>query len=781
MFRCSVTFALATTFAGLALTEPAQPLDPASERASFRFADPQLIAELVAAEPHVSSPVALAWDARGRMFVAEMRDYPNSKEGGAIRQLEDHDADGKYETATVFADRLPFPNSVLPWNGGVLVTAAPDLWFLRDRDGDGVAEERRVLFTGFGTGNQQLRVNGLLWGLDGWVYGANGRSDGDLRRVYNPRDLGGSFRDSAPDPTKGVSLRGRDFRFRPDTGEVETLVGRSQFGHARDDWGNRFLSWNTIPLRHEVFPDHFLARHPQLAAFDVLQDCLPAGDRGEVFPLTPPPLVFNTESGSHFNALSGLHLFRGQALGSAYIGNAFVGESLRNLVHRRVLVSEGPTFRAERPDQGREFLASTDPWFHPVNFATGPDGALYVADFYRQFVEHPDWVAREMRDRVSWDMGREHGRIWRVRKRDGPWQPAGSRLALAKASAEALVQALADPNGWKRDTAQRLLVERNERAAGPALHVAARSAATPPARAAALQTLEVLGLLDEAFLLAVLRDPDPNVRAVAAGLTGRHLSHTRASAAESSAAIAPLTRSLTGLLQDSPDAVRLHAALALGLVAPGEERDSALRGMGMNSTNRWLILAAAAGATTLEAPWLAKLKPAPKLNRPPPAPPNPDPDRARVVEAFRPALLLTGDRTRGAVTCARLCLGCHYLQGEGQRVGPDLSGLATKPPETLLTDLLDPSRHVAPDYQAYELIATDDTRVTGLIASESETRLTVRQPGAPDVSLARSQLRELRSTGRSLMPDGLETGLSVGDLADLLAFLRAPDGSLIPK
>src|SRR5262245_25111557 len=144
-------------------------LSPAQELASFQFADPALTIQLVAAEPDVVSPVALAWDADGRLFVAEMIDYPSGPKAGRIRMLEDIDGDGRYERATVFADQLAFPNGVLPWNGGLLVTAAPDILFLKDTDGDGRADERRVVLTGFGQGNQQLRVNGLMWGLDNWV------------------------------------------------------------------------------------------------------------------------------------------------------------------------------------------------------------------------------------------------------------------------------------------------------------------------------------------------------------------------------------------------------------------------------------------------------------------------------------------------------------------------------------------------------------------------------------------------------------------------------------
>ena len=140
-------------------TNSHRPLSPEQERDTFELSDPALRVELIAAEPDVVSPVAMAWDPDGRLFVAEMRDYPTGTNGGCIRLLEDLDHDGRYEKSAVFAEGLRFPNAVLPWNGGLLVTAAPDLWFLRDTNGDGHADERRVLFTGFAEGNQQLRAN----------------------------------------------------------------------------------------------------------------------------------------------------------------------------------------------------------------------------------------------------------------------------------------------------------------------------------------------------------------------------------------------------------------------------------------------------------------------------------------------------------------------------------------------------------------------------------------------------------------------------------------------
>ena len=742
------------------------PRSPDAERASLHLADSSLEIDWIAAEPQVISPVAMAWDAAGFLFVAEMRDYPNAGDGGTIRRLEDRDGDGRYETATVYAQGLPFPNSVLPFRDGVLVTAAPDLLFLRDTDGDGRADVTEVLFSGFGTGNQQLRANGLRWGLDGWVYGANGRSDGSIVSRRRPAE-------------PAQSLKGRDFRFHPDTGVLETLAGRSQFGLAGDDWGNRFLSWNTIPLRHEVIPDAFLARSPALAAVDPLADLLPPDDRGEVFPRTPDPLVFNNESGRHFNALSGLHVFNGDALGEAYRGNAFVGESLRNLVHRRALVPDGATFRAERRESGSEFLAGSDPWFHPVQLATGPDGALYVADFYRRFVEHPDWVAKDGRNRVDWSEGKAHGRLWRIGRE-------GQRRALRRppfrpdASVASLVAALDTANGWRRDTARRLLWERGGTETMGPLRSAVDRWNRPESRVAALATWSALGGEDPRWLARLLGDPNARIRAAAAQSAGEWLARRSRDEQDRPAARA-LVEALAGRGSepDTPAAVRL--ALALGAVESEALREPALRRLAELSEDRWVRLAIASSSRS--AVFVASLRPAPSPSgprRPVPRPAAPSAQRSEVLEAFRPALALTGRPAEGARTVVRLCLACHVLQGQGQRVGPDLAGAAGRSPETLLQDLLDPNRQVAPDYAAYEIIPTAGDPVVGLIASETAQRLTLRHPGSPDSSWARSGIREIRATGRSLMPEGLEEGLKPQDLADLIAFLRSPDSARLP-
>lgn len=413
------------------------PLSPAASQACFEVV-PGHVVELVAAEPLVFDPVAICWDDDGRLFVAEMSDYPNGDGGGRIVTLTDTDGDGAIDTRTIFAAGLPFPNGLMAWNGGLLVTAAPDILHLVDGDGDGAAETSEVILTGFQAGNQQLRVNGLCAGPDGWVYAANGRSGGSITSPKRPA-------------AAAVSIDRHDLRFRPDTGEVEAVAGFSQFGLAFDAQGHRFSNWNTAPIRQVVFPLDVASRHPLSAPpsdIEVLEDPV---QQNRLFPISGTPTTFNREPTDAFNASCGLSIDRGSRLVPG--GCAYVCEPLLNIVHRRELVPAGVAFEARRPagEETREFLASRDPWFRPVFTVTGPDGALWICDFYRRWVEHPDFVKAELRDGVAWDEGKDRGRIWRVRpedhaprRGDGPAEPDAGLGAARLAARQRLGGAAED-------------------------------------------------------------------------------------------------------------------------------------------------------------------------------------------------------------------------------------------------------------------------------------------------------------------------------------------------
>ncbi len=440
-----------------ATAEVPGPLTPEQSMASMQLSD-DLMIELVAAEPLVQDPVSVCWDAKGALYVAEMGDYPQLADGGRIRRLVDANGDGQMDSFTLYVPQIAYPTSVLPYRDGILVAAAPDILWFQDLDGDGVAEQRQVVLTGFGQGNQQLRVNGLVWRWDGWIYGANGRSGGNIHFAAD------FVRPESQLPTNAepVPITNCDFRFHPDRRLLEATGGFTQFGQAFDDRGNRFISWNTIHVRHVVMEQRYLNRNPHAAMTQTTAEICQEGSTARIFPVSQTTQRFNAEPPGFFNASCGLSIYRGHRLPTRFLGNAFACEPLSNLVHRDVLQQNQTTFIASRPAEEleREFLAASDPWFRPVNTATGPDGGLYLVDFYRPWVEHPQFVAdRNARESVDFSTGRDYGRIYRVIGKSNK-DLAGQPQNLQNLKDADLANLLGHPNAWQRETAQRLLIER---------------------------------------------------------------------------------------------------------------------------------------------------------------------------------------------------------------------------------------------------------------------------------------------------------------------------------
>ncbi|HEX5175685.1 MAG TPA: PVC-type heme-binding CxxCH protein, partial [Chthoniobacteraceae bacterium] len=404
-----VIAALAATVLAGTLISRAQTA-PGDAPATFAFGK-GLRLELVAAEPLVASPCALAFDARGRMFVAENRGYPRNAQPpiGTIALLEDTDQDGRMDKRTVFADGLTFPNGVLPWKNGLFVTCAPDVFYFEDTDGDGRADVRRVVLTGFATtGSTQLRVNAPIVGPDGWIWLASGLSGGNI---------------TAPDHPEFPPLALKsDLRFDPETGAFEAVDGRSQYGHSFDQAGRRFICMNRIQVQHVVLPSRYLQRNPKLAFSETVQNCpelipnpLLRGGAGaaRIFPISNNVTTADSHAGT-FSAACSVFIWRDGALPDAYNGCAFSCDPTGNLVHVDKLEPRGATFSAVPLLANHEFLASRDDWFRPVFLARGPDGALYIADMYRKVIEHPDYLPEEIRKRTDFESGRDMGRIWRV-------------------------------------------------------------------------------------------------------------------------------------------------------------------------------------------------------------------------------------------------------------------------------------------------------------------------------------------------------------------------------
>ena len=471
--------------------------------------------ELVAREPLVYDPVAASFDADGNLYVAEMRDYPyKPRDGqpplGTIRELIDDDGDGVFDRGEVFADELLWPAGVAPWGAGIYVAASPDIWYLEDTDGDHRADVRRKVFSGFGVQNQQGMVNNLVWGPDHKIYGSTAVNGGEIVSWRRPNE-------------PPIRIDGRDFRFDPRDEILETVTGTVQFGATFDDWGHRFLCSESQPLLQAVLPQSYLERNPYLPVPSAVHPL--AEYPVPIFRVSPierwrkirssrriahgnRPATSAGASHHVVDAAAGVTVYRGGAYPPEYYGSVFVGDAQNNLIHRRVLTPQGGVFASHRGDPNTEFVRSPDNWFRPVNFVNAPDGTLYVLDMSREILEAihiPSDVVKFL-DLTS---GRETGRVYRL-------APPGFRypgpIRLQSAPSTRLVAELASPDGWRRDTAQRLLFERQDTSVVPELSAMVRSGATPQARIGALWALEGLASLGDEDLLAAIADVDEHVR-----------------------------------------------------------------------------------------------------------------------------------------------------------------------------------------------------------------------------------------------------------------------------
>jgi putative membrane-bound dehydrogenase-like protein len=458
--------------------------------------------ELVAAEPLVVDPVAFDWGPDGRLWVVEMRDYPrgideHGKPGGRVKVLTDRDGDGRFDDAQVFLDHLPFPTGIKVWRKGVLITAAPEIIYAEDTTGDGVADVKTPLYRGFGEGNQQHRVNGLRWGLDNWLYVGNGDSGGTIQSLQTQ---------------ERVRFSGRDIRIRPDAGELDPVSGQTQFSLCFDDAGNRFGGNNSEPVWHYVLEDFHLRRVESLIPPPVRKIVPQVSGNAPVFPASKTPTRFNDyHTANRFTSACGIEIYRDTYLGDGLYGNSLVCEPVHNLVHREVLTPQGLSFTSVRPpsEQASEFLASTDPWFRPVMARTGPDGALYIADMYRQVIEHPTWIPTDWQRRLDLRAGSDRGRIYRVVRSAAPPRKVPSLVDL---STPKLVAELDSPSGTRRDLVQQVLLWRNDQGALPGLVQLAHDAKLPQVRWQALCTLDGLHALTPDVIATALQDPHAGVR-----------------------------------------------------------------------------------------------------------------------------------------------------------------------------------------------------------------------------------------------------------------------------
>tara|TARA_R110002111_G_C6006949_1_gene374071 strand:+ start:12349 stop:15411 length:3063 start_codon:yes stop_codon:yes gene_type:complete len=523
--------------------------------------------EVVAAEPDVMDPVDACFDENGQMYVAEMRGYPYlpeqrpdyipgpvRKNAGVIRLLKDTNGDGKMDQSFVFADTITWPTSVCCYDGGVYVIAPPLIYYFKDTNGDHKADIRETVFTGLPTNNVQGLANNMKWSLDNHIYFAGGTNGGSILK----------------DGKEVVPAGRRDLKFNPRTRELEPVSGGSQFGHSMDDWGNRFVCNNSNHIQHVVYPSHYLKRNAYLAVPSVLRTAAKRGAAAPVFRRSPPEPYREVRTARRaadpemrkrlsptelvatgfFTSATGVTIYRGAAYPAEYQGNAFIGDVGGNLIHRKTMGAKGATYVATRADENTEFITSNDNWFRPVNFVNAPDGTLWVLDMYRETIEHPFSIPEDIKRHLDLESGHDRGRIYRL------VHPEGTRFKVTKLGempVDQLVLQLESPNSWNRETAQRLIWERQDKSAIPYLVKLLQSSKQPLGRLHALWTLDGLDALNAELLLAALKDQEPGIREHAVRLSEKF-----------SQANPELSQAVLQLTSDPEYRVQLQLAFSLG-------------------------------------------------------------------------------------------------------------------------------------------------------------------------------------------------------------------------
>lgn len=935
--------------------------------------------ELVANEPLVSDPVDACFDEFGRLFVVEMHGYPFSQEptrlnpngggkrnAGIVRLLEDRDGDGRYEHSVKFADNITWPTSVCCYDGGVFVLAPPHLHYFKDTNGDGKADVKEIVYSGFDRGNVQALANNLKWSLENKILGAGGRNPGTLKRKG-----------------KTVFRLGRlDFAFNPRTKIIEPITGGEQFGHSLDDWGNRFVCSNSNHIRHVVFPLRYLNRNKLYSPPSGIRSIAKEGAAAKVFrkssaepwrvvrtarrvadPKTRARLSHTEQFAiGYFTSATGVTIYRGDAYPKEFRGNAFIGDVGGNLIHRKTVKPSGVSFVAERADQGAEFIASTDNWFRPVNFVNAPDGSLYILDMYRETIEHPHSVPDDIKKHLDLQGGHDRGRIYRLVYRNHRTKPK----LPGKMTNRQLVASLKSPNGWLRETAHRLLWERQDRKIVPDLKKLISDSNSALAKIHAMWILDGMNELDEHDLLLGLRSTDFRVQKHAVQLVEPRFSQSpklqnavvelcekanvhvafqlafsvgelpvekrvavleklsqrfagnrdvQAAILTSSAGIAgrfavgileknqrDLLLQLAGLAGHEPnvsDAVKLFAstldlkenrvlqqqvfsAMDRGL----KRRKSSLQKLVRNpeiskqakemfqnllyraaeavvnrkqkiadriSAVRFLALAPDNAAANILSDLLNSSQPvklqvavvdalaeqSPQttaeqflskwrglsplvrkamlghlvqqsrmtrvlldriekkkfarsnlerttidfLRNHPVASirqksrtifvDDVSADRKKVIARYLTALELESSATNGRNIFRTKCATCHRIGNDGHAVGPDLVSVTNKSPRDFLISILDPNRESQPNFHVYNVLTESGKVYSGIVTAENANSITLLQAEGKKETVLRSNIDELISLNKSLMPERMEKEITPQQMADLLKFLQS--------
>jgi putative membrane-bound dehydrogenase-like protein len=539
--------------------------------------------ELVASEQLAASPVAMAFDENGRLFVAEMRDYPDQRARtphlGRIRILEDTDGDGQFDSSTVYAEEIPWPSALACYDGGVFVAATPDILYFKDTKGNGVSDVRRAVFTGVGGGtvpaSADAVLNSFAWGSDNRIH-------------CGTAGIGGVVQVLSASGGASLDLGDHDFSFDPRALTLFLDAGPAGSGVTFNNQGRKLVSSLDQPLQAAMYDPRYTRRNPFFPPPPELSEVVPAGARifrfalseqpasvgGETRKTNTPARAVASASGDKSTLLStpfiearSCVVYRGSAFPTAYAGNVFIADSGAHVIHRAILRQTDLGLAAERaPNEPRsEFLVSKDPLFKPFQIIAGPDGALYVADL------------RE---------GGDSGRIYRIVPENFK-QPKSPKLGKAKT--RELVEMLAHPDGWHRDTAARLLYQWRDAAAGPLLASMLLNSASPVVRLNALNSLDGVGALNVTLLGKALQDSDAAVRARAVALSEKLTSAgTPGSAGVLAGNRDELWGQLKSLATDPSIAVRYQLAFTIGEIRQPDRIEALAQILRRDIGNSWI-------------------------------------------------------------------------------------------------------------------------------------------------------------------------------------------------
>ena len=834
-----------------------EPLSPEKSMKCIQL-DGDYEVQLVAAEPLVLDPVEATWDDKGRMFVADMRDYPLGPPNpgdpwlSRIQLLTDEDGDGRMDKAVTFADHMDNVQGLLPYDGGLIATTRSQILFLKDTDGDNKADLIKPLIRGFNPKHSQLQVSAPRWGPDGCVHFNNGL---DAREIY-PADA----------PTKVVGIPGSNFKWNPKTGEITPTGGKGQYGGAFDDYGHHFYCSNRNPLMFTVMPYEAMLRNPHAGITQVHEDIATPGAETRVYPLQITHTTADAHAGTN-TACSGLGVYRGHLMPELK-NNVFVPDPTGQLVTRYKIEPNGASLKATRVGNRTEFFRSSDEWCRPVNFTTGPDGAIYICDIYRRWIDHARFFPEEFVKTHDMRQGENHGRIWRV-------VPKGTKQLATKTPG----QYHAIPKvGWGevpkehagRSVFQKLLlkVDADDHPDGQLLGIRTEAICQYPddpwmAKAALSSSNYTAGhvlaqlLADERFSITYSPNRNDTIRSfTSASIAAKHapdieklLSVLKIAPGEllwwKPALLQGLAKLPKGHEEAAKEIAALQTKIDIILADAKAPLDQRLAVLPLLASRKWaavepvmknlltsnqptelttaavallkkfsaistspliyellpkagpalkrdLVTLLTANATTafelfkrmekgefptawvdVEKRWgyqrgkgeMADL--AKKLFG------EASTDRAAVIASYMNATKKAGDATKGKAVFSSICISCHQAGGVGMDVGPSLADVKVKPPEGLLSDILDPNRMFEARWTAYQIDTNDGRSFSGLIANETTDAVELVMMGGLRETLSRSAIKEMKSLDRTLMPDGLEAAVTKEQMSDLLAFLRS--------